>query len=174
LPSCTERSKEADVPFVPRAIAALLVAALSASTVAGCGSDTTAAEAVPALAERLDAVDTAIESGDLTAASEAVDRLIDETTRARDDGRLDQAAAAEVIEAAERLHAELDAEAQHKQSTPTPDPSGGGGEEGADEGKQDEEKDEKPDKDDEGHKGEGEGGGNGPSSGNGPDDGHGN
>ena len=135
--------------------------ALVGASLAACGSDETAADAVPALAQHLDDVDSAIESGDLTAAAEAVRRLIDEATRAREDGRLDDAVAADVIRAADRLLDELAAstEPEPTETTET-DPPDGDGDQGPDEGK-DNEDGVKPDKDDEGGDGDdrGEGGG---------------
>ena len=139
-----------------------MLIAVVGSSLAACGSEESAAESVPALEQRLDHVDRAIESGDLSAAAEEVRLLIDEATRAREDGRLDDAVAADVIRAADHLLDELEASTEPEQPTETSgtDLPEEDGDQGPDGGKEDKDG-EKPDKDDEGGKDgeQGEGGG---------------
>lgn len=90
-----------------RARPLLAALATAAVLVAGCGSGTAPAEDVPALATALDDVDAAVVSGDDTAVRDAVDALTEVTTRAREAGDLDAAAADRILAAAEELLAAL-------------------------------------------------------------------
>jgi hypothetical protein len=139
----------------------------------GCGRSS-AADAVPALDERLAAVDTAIARDDFDAAREALDRLVRTTTEARRAGELDPEQADAILAAAATLEARLPApeEPSADAETPSPTPStppdddqedGGDGGDGEGEGDGDSEDESN------GEDGPGQGGGNGPSGKNGPD-----
>jgi uncharacterized membrane protein YgcG len=170
-----------------RPLALVLVTTAVVLTLVGCGRSS-AANAVPALEDRLAVIDTAIVREDFDAAREALDRLVRTTTQARQAGELDQEQADAILAAAAALEARLPApeEPPTDAETPPPQPSsppeddednaGGDDGDGDDDGEggDDDSDDESNGKDGSGKDGSGQGGGNGPSSGNGPDDGHGN
>ena len=81
---------------------ALLVLALT-----GCGDDAPPSESAPALADRLDDVDTAIEAGKLDEARQAVEDLVADTAQAEVEGDISQDQADQILEAARELLAEL-------------------------------------------------------------------
>ncbi len=159
---------------VRRALGALLVGAIANALVA-CGGDEPPAEAVPALADRLERVDAAITDERNDRARRAVEALVDEATRARMDGSITADQADEIIRAAAELLDQLGTESGGDRPDPTdpatpappadtPDLDETDEPEGDGEGRDD---------DDEGNgkgKGEGNGKGNGRSEGNGPDD----
>ena len=89
-----------------RSFAALLTAGALLVT-SGCGSGTSPADDVPALATALDAVDEAVVSDDDKAVRDAVAELTDTTTRARKAGDLEAAEADRILAAAEALLAAL-------------------------------------------------------------------
>lgn len=89
-----------------RTIAALLAAGTLLVT-SGCGSSTSPADDVPALATALDRVDEAIDSGDDAAARDAVTELAQTATRAEEAGDLDAGQADEIVAAADALLDEL-------------------------------------------------------------------
>lgn len=85
----------------------LALALVGAGLVAGgCGADDPT-EDVPALVDRLDAVDAAIADRDYGAAREAIADLVDEAAQARDEGQIDDEQAEVIIAAAEELEDEL-------------------------------------------------------------------
>lgn len=86
------------------------VAVLAASTLlvsAGCGSGTSPADDVPALATALDRVDEAIATEDYDDARDAVAELTDVATEAEESGDLDAEQADRIVAAAESLVAAL-------------------------------------------------------------------
>ena len=109
-----------------RSLAALLTAGVLLLAT-GCGSETSPADDVPALATSLDAVDEAVVSGDDKAVRDAVAELTAVTERARDAGDLDAAAADRILAAAEALLAALGEPAtpteEKSSEPPTPAPS---------------------------------------------------
>ena len=105
-----------------RSLAAAL-AAIVLLLASGCGSETSPADDVPALASSLDRVDEAIAAGEYDAARDAVARLTDVATRAEAAGDLDAAQADRIVAAAEALLAALpDPEAPPSEPTPDPTP----------------------------------------------------
>jgi serine/threonine protein kinase len=151
----------------------VLLLALLAGAVAGggCGQDTPPpGEAVPALADRLQRVDAAIEAGNYGQARAAVEALVAETAHAEVAGNLSSQEADRILTAARALLAQLPAdpsESPAQEPAPSTD--------APEETEQDVDEDKDDDKDEEKQEdGGGKGGGNGPSSENGPDDGHGN
>jgi hypothetical protein len=108
-------------------VARSLAAALAAGVVllaSGCGSETSPADDVPALATSLDRVDEAIATGEYDAARDAVAKLTDVATRAEAAGDLDAARADRIVAAAEALLAAFP-EPEAPPSEPTPDPTPG-------------------------------------------------
>lgn len=87
------------------ALAGLLVpVALS-----GCGSESAPADAVPALATQLDAVEAAIDAGDFAKVRAALERLVARTARAELAGEISGEEADRIREAARDVLAELPA-----------------------------------------------------------------
>lgn len=157
----------------PALLLALLAGGLAAG---GCGQDTPPpGEAVPALADRLERVDAAIEAGSSGRARAAVEELVAETRQAEAAGDLSSQEADRILTAARALLAQLPADPSESPAQ-EPEPST----EAPVETEEDQGKDDDKDKDDDKGKDEekqddggGEGGGSGSSGGNGPDDGHG-
>jgi ribosomal protein L12E/L44/L45/RPP1/RPP2 len=142
-----------------RTLALLLALLAGAVAGGGCGQDTPPpGEAVPALADRLQRVDAAVEA------------LVAETAHAEVAGNLSSQEADRILTAARALLAQLPAdpsESPAQEPAPSTD--------APEETEQDVDEDKDDDKDEEKQEdGGGKGGGNGPSSENGPDDGHGN
>ena len=102
-------------------VAAAAVAALL-PLLTGCGDETAPSDSVPALARDLDAVDAAIEDGSTEQARAALERLVDETERARTDGRLSDDEAAAITRAAAALLERLPEPATPPATDP-PDPT---------------------------------------------------
>lgn len=92
--------------MMSRSFAALLTAGALLIT-SGCGSGTSPADDVPALATSLDRVDEAIAAEDYDAARDAVAELTEVATRAEEDGDLDADQADRIVSAAESLVAAL-------------------------------------------------------------------
>lgn len=165
-------------------LAAALSAVVAVAALAGCGSDTSPADAAPALGRQLDAVDAAVASHDYTAARTAIKALVDEAAKARADGKIDAAQADAIRSAASSVLAQLPqdranppqpAESPAQSHQPTPPPSVSTGDTGGDEEHADDDGEGNGDEGGHGHgHGHGDGGGRGHNSGNGPDDGHGN
>ncbi len=142
--------------------------ALVAVLAAGCGGDSTPADAAPELAEQLARVDRAVAAGDEARIRERVESLVTATEAVRDSGRLDDEEADRILTAADALLARLPAEEPSPKPppppssspTPTPDPDedeGDGDEDDEKEEKEEKEEDQpKPGKDDDkGHMGKG-------------------
>lgn len=89
-----------------RSLTALLTAGAFLAT-SGCGSGTSPADDVPALARSLDRVDEAIVTEDYDAARNAVAELTAVATKAEESGDLDAAQADRIVAAAESLLAAL-------------------------------------------------------------------
>ena len=75
----------------------------AASVLVACGGDPPPAEAVPALADRLERVDAAIADDRPDRARRAVEALVSEATRARMDGSITADQADEILRAAGQL-----------------------------------------------------------------------
>ncbi len=105
--------------MVRRAFAALTAVALLVT--AGCGSETSPADDVPALTASLDRVDDAIAAEEYDAARDAVAALTEIATRAEEAGTLDADQADRIVSAAEELLAALPG-AETPPSEPEPDP----------------------------------------------------
>jgi hypothetical protein len=106
------------VPGNPaRRLAAL---ALTAVLAAGCGDDSTPAEAAPELAEQLASVDRAVAAGKEPMIRQRVESLVAATEAARDSGRLDEEQADRILAAADALLARLPAEKPTPKPTPSP------------------------------------------------------
>ncbi len=89
----------------------------------GCGADAPPpVDDVPALAERLDAVETAVAAERYAAARQAVDALVEDTTAARDAGDLSDEQADVVLSTAEALLAALPGGEPEPETEPEPDP----------------------------------------------------
>jgi ribosomal protein S20 len=86
-------------------------AAVLALVVSGCGSDSTPADEVPALATRLDRVDAAIAAGDDARARTALRALTEATTRSQEAGDISSDQADRIVAAATELLARLPEEA---------------------------------------------------------------
>jgi hypothetical protein len=100
-----------------RSLAAALAFAVLAS-LTGCGSaEQTAAEQVPGLSTRLDAVDAAVAAHRYRTARDRIADLVQDTVAARDAGDLDAATADRILASAARLLTSLPA------VTPSPTPS---------------------------------------------------
>ena len=128
------------VRLISVALAAMLALA------AGCGDETSPGEAVPALSQRLERVDQAIETGDFANAREQLDRLVAETARADVAGEISNEQADRILEAVEAVLAGLPAAEQGDGSPPAepaPEPEPADGE------NPDEEQDEEPEENDE-------------------------
>ena len=147
----------------------LLVLPVVVGVLAGCGADEPPSEAAPELADALSAVDDALSNRNFARAEKALDRLAAEAEEAEQDGKISEAQADEIVDAAEDLIARLpdapDVEPSDDPTTPTPSDTpppqdeGRGDEEGGEGDEKDKEKDEKEDKGDkgEGDKGKGNG-----------------
>ena len=143
----------------------LVALALSAVLLAGCGSDSSPADAAPELADQLARVDRAVAAGDEARIRERVESLVAATEAARDSGRLDDEQADRILTAADALIARLPAEEPppkpspsptSSSPTPSPTPDEGAEEEGEErEGEPKPAPDEKPEKPEKGkgHKG---------------------
>lgn len=146
----------------------LVAVALAAILLAGCGGESSPADAAPALADQLAGVDRAVAAGDEERIRDRVESLVAATEAARDSGRLDDEQADRILAAADALIARLPTEdpppkpspsspSSSPSSSPTPSPTP---DEEADEEKEEEEepkpapheKPEKPKKG-KGHKG---------------------
>ena len=90
---------------------------LAAVLTAGCGSDSTPADAAPELAEQLARVDRAVATGEEQQIRERVEALVAATEAARESGRLDDEQADRILAAADALLRRLPAE------EPAPEPS---------------------------------------------------
>ena len=73
----------------------------------GCSDEEPPGDSAPALADRLDKVDAAIEDGDYDAARKAVEELAAETAQARIEGDITDEQAERIFEAVEDVRAEL-------------------------------------------------------------------
>jgi outer membrane biosynthesis protein TonB len=93
---------------------------LAAVLTAGCGSDSTPADAAPELAEQLARVDRAVATGEERQIRERVDGLVAATESARESGRLDDEQADRILAAADALLAQLPAEEPTTESPPPP------------------------------------------------------
>ncbi len=100
-----------------RRLAAL---ALTAVLAAGCGGDSTPADAAPELAEQLTRVDRAVTTGDEARIRERVESLVAATEAARDAGRIDDEQADRILTAAEALLGRLPAEEPAPKPSPSP------------------------------------------------------
>ena len=83
-----------------RRLAAL---ALSAVLLAGCGGESSPADAAPELADQLARVDRAVAAGDEARIRDRVESLVAATEAARDSGRLDDEQADRILTAADAL-----------------------------------------------------------------------
>jgi hypothetical protein len=150
-----------------RRLAAL---ALTAVLAAGCGGDSTPAEAAPELAEQLARVDRAVTTGDEARIRERVESLVAATEAARDAGRIDDEQADRILTAADALLARLPAEEPPSESpspptssptTETPEPpeddEGDEGDEGDNSGPGGGDSKGKPEKEEKPEKGKGHG-----------------
>lgn len=106
----------------------------------GCGDDTSPADAVPELSERLAAVDDAVAAGDDEATRAALDDLVSVTREAEDAGELDASEAEEILAAAGHLEELLPEAVEPEQTpeesvteTPAPEEDDSDSEEGEDE-----------------------------------------
>ncbi len=108
---------------------------------AGCGGGASPVEAVPALSDRLTAVDDAVAAGDDAATRAALDDLVRVTRQAEGAGELDASDADDILAAAGQLEELLPEEVEPEPTpegsvteTPAPeedsDSEGGGDEEG--------------------------------------------
>lgn len=131
---------------------ALVTCAAVLALASGCGDEKSPGEAVPALADRLDRVDQAIEAGDYTGARAQLDRLVAETAKADVAGEISEEQADRILDAvADVLAAIPSVDGGSESSTdPPPDPEApadegdpGGDEEGAEDGEDDKDKDKK-------------------------------
>jgi hypothetical protein len=89
------------------AVATLLVVT---TVLTGCGEETSAADAAPELADRLERVDAAIVADRPERARKAVRGLVNETTEALMDGRITTDQADEILRAARALLERLPAD----------------------------------------------------------------
>jgi hypothetical protein len=103
----------------------LATLAVTAMVAAGCGSDTTPADSVPELADRLERVDSAVATGDEARIRQRVEALVAATESARDEGSLDDEDAERILAAADAMLARLPAEepAPEPPSPPTSSPT---------------------------------------------------
>jgi hypothetical protein len=100
----------------------LVTLALTAVLAAGCGGDSTPADAAPELAEQLARVDRAVTTGDEARIRERVESLVAATEAARDAGRIDDEQADRILTAADALLGRLPAE-EPASEPPSPPPS---------------------------------------------------
>jgi hypothetical protein len=100
----------------------LVALALTAVLAAGCGTDSTPADAAPELGEQLARVDRAVTTGDEARIRERVESLVAATEAARDAGRIDDEQADRILTAADALLGRLPAEEPASES-PSPPPS---------------------------------------------------
>jgi hypothetical protein len=142
----------------------LAALALAAVLTAGCGSDSTPADAAPELAEQLARVDRAVATGEERQIRERVEALVAATEAARDSGRLDDEQADRILAAAEALLRRLPAEELPPEPSPSPStssptipPSPDVEEDEDEEDDPKEEKPEKPEKSDDSGPGKGKG-----------------
>jgi hypothetical protein len=150
----------------------LAALALAAVLTAGCGSNSTPADAAPGLAEQLARVDRAVATGEDQQIRERVEALVAATEAARDSGRLDDEQADRILAAAEALLRRLPAEEPPPEPSPSPStssptttpPSPDAEEEEEEEDEDDEDEDdpqeekpEKPEKSDDSGPGKGKG-----------------
>lgn len=120
-----------------RLISVALVAVLALA--AGCGDETSPGEAVPALSQRLERVDQAIEAGDYADARAQLDRLVAETARADVAGAISNEQADRILEAVAAVLAGLPADPAAEPDLPA--------EQENPDAEKDKEKDDKEDKD---------------------------
>gem|GEM_PF-6612666 len=86
---------------------AAVAAAVLLLVATGCADEEPPGDSAPALAERLEQVDAAIEDGDLGGARRAVDDLVADTARARVEGDITDEQAERIFDAAQDVLAEL-------------------------------------------------------------------
>lgn len=98
----------------------LVALALSAVLLAGCGGESTPADAAPELADQLARVDRAVAEGDEARIRDRVESLVTATEAARDSGRLDDEQADRVLAAADALLRRLPAEEPPPKPSPSP------------------------------------------------------
>ena len=98
----------------------LVALALSAVLLAGCGGESTPADAAPELADQLARVDRAVAAGDEARIRDGVESLVAATEAARDSGRLDDEQADRILAAADALMARLPAEEPPPKPSPSP------------------------------------------------------
>ncbi|RHW27509.1 hypothetical protein D0Z08_07405 [Nocardioides immobilis] len=91
------------------ALAGAVTGGLVLLAAAGCSDEQPPGESAPALAERLDKVDAAIEDGELGEARRAVDELVAETARALVADEITDDEADRIFDAAREVLAELPA-----------------------------------------------------------------
>lgn len=103
----------------------LLAGLLLAALLSGCGAADRPAEAVPALADRLEQVDAAVVAGSDARTREAVTALVDDTEAALASGDLSRDQADAITTAAEALLARLEepSGSQGSEEEPTPTPT---------------------------------------------------
>ena len=97
--------------------------ALCAVLTAGCGGDSTPADAAPELAEQLTRVDRAVATGDEALIRERVESLVSATESASDSGELTDDQADRILAAADALLARLPAEEPAPKPPPPPSSS---------------------------------------------------
>src|SRR5919197_4366612 len=97
------KGRESAQRSLGRAAAVLTSLAIGAVVVTGCSDQRPPSESVPGLASRLEKVDNAIASGDYAQARSSLERLMAAAGRARADGRLSDAQAERIVEAARSL-----------------------------------------------------------------------
>ncbi|GAA3808661.1 hypothetical protein [Nocardioides panacisoli] len=90
-----------------RRVGVAVAAAVLAVGPAGCSSDEPPGTAVPALSDRLDKVDAAIEAGDYDRAREAVHQLVADTAHAEVDGDISSDQADRILESAKSVLAAM-------------------------------------------------------------------
>lgn len=98
----------------------LVALALSAVLLAGCGGESSPADAAPELADQLARVDRAVTAGDEARIRDRVESLVAATEAARDSGRLDDEQADRILTAADALIARLPAEEPPPKPSPSP------------------------------------------------------
>ncbi|HEU5454546.1 MAG TPA: hypothetical protein VFU85_02550 [Nocardioides sp.] len=98
----------------------LVALALSAVLLAGCGGESSPADAAPELADQLARVDRAVAAGDEARIRDRVESLVAATEAARDSGRLDDEQADRILTAADALIARLPAEEPRPKPSPSP------------------------------------------------------
>ncbi len=98
----------------------LVALALAAVLLAGCGGESSPADAAPELADQLARVDRAVAAGDEARIRDRVESLVAATEAARDSGRLDDEQADRILTAADALIARLPAEEPPPKPSPSP------------------------------------------------------